>query len=76
MYTLTQCTSHYMSELPVSEAFIIALLGGLTGVLGMSLTCCLKSRCSHIKMCCIECDREVIPVTELNSVIVRPTSAV
>ena len=60
-----------MSELPVSEGFILAIFGGICAILAGILTCGLRSRCSRIKICCIECDRDVIPSTELNGVSVN-----
>ena len=57
-----------MSELPVSEGFIIAIIGAMGALLAGILTCGLRSRCSRIKICCIECDRDVIPSTELNGI--------
>ena len=50
-----------MSEfaLPVSESFLIGVLGMLAGLCGGCLTCLLRSRCSKIKFCGIECERNV-----------------
>ena len=60
-----------MSELPVSESFMITIFAGFAGVLAGVLACGLKSRCSRIKCCCIECDRNVIPPDQLNNVRVE-----
>ena len=60
-----------MSQLPVSEGFIIAIFGGVGATLAGILACGLKSRCSRIKCCCIECDRDVIPSRDLNGVTVE-----
>ena len=57
-----------MSELAVSEGFIIAMFAGLSALIAGVLACALKSRCSRIKCGCIECDRDVIPVASLNNV--------
>ena len=54
--------------LPVSESFIIALVGGVSATFALLLSCLLKSRCYRVRICCIECDRAVIPSTELNNV--------
>lgn len=59
-----------LSELPVSEGFIIAIFGGMGALLAGILACGLKSRCSRIKCCCVECDRDVIPARDLNNVSV------
>lgn len=42
------------------NAFLLTIVGGLGAGLGVLLSYFLKSRCSHIKMCCIDCDREVV----------------
>lgn len=60
-----------MSELPVSESFILTLCGLMTGFLGATLTFLLKSRCSEIRCCGIYCKREVIPANELESVAIQ-----
>ena len=67
-----------MSEdMIVSESFIIACIGIACGALGGVLTCALRSRCSKIKCCCIECDRQVLTAAEMrNTNIEIPTSAV
>jgi len=48
-----------MSELPVSETFLIGCIGLIGGMCGGFLTFLLRSRCSKIKCCCIECERVV-----------------
>ena len=60
-----------MSELPVSESFILTLCGILTAFVGATLTFCLKSRCSEIKFCGVYCKREVIPASELDNVSIE-----
>jgi hypothetical protein len=49
---------------PVLSNFIImciaSSIGGLTALIGAFGACCIKSRCTHIKSGCIECDRSVI----------------
>ena len=61
--------------LPVSEGFILALFGGFVGFVGGILTCALKSRCSRIKCCCVECERDVLPPADLNTATIEmPTT--
>ena len=55
-------------SLPVSESLILTGFGMLIGMVGGICSCILKSRCSTIKCCGLELQREVIPATELNSV--------
>jgi len=54
----------------VNSAFVLTLLGlfgaGLSGI----AMCVLKSRCTTIKCCCIQCERSVLSeqaVTELSA---------
>ena len=57
-----------MSELPISESFLITIIAAIGTLIAGILACALKSRCSRIKCCCIECDRIVIPPSELNQI--------
>lgn len=57
-----------MSSLPVSESFIIAVAGCVTASFGIFLSCLLKSRCYRIRICGIECDRQVVQPEDLNHV--------
>ena len=41
-------------------AFLLTVIGGATGVVGMLLTYFLKSRCSRIRCCGAECLRDVV----------------
>ena len=49
---------------PVLSNFIIMLaascIGGVTALIGAFSTCCIKSRRTHIKSGCVECDRNVV----------------
>ena len=49
---------------PVLSNFIIMLtascIGGVTALIGAFSSCCIKSRCTHIKSGCVECDRDVV----------------
>ena len=60
-----------MSELPVSEGFLLSAGAMLVGVIAGCLSCILKSRCSSIKCCGIELKRDVIPPSSLDSVNVE-----
>ncbi len=51
--------------MPVSEGFILAIVGVASGLCGAFLSFLLKSRCSKIKMCCVECERNVIEAKDL-----------
>lgn len=57
-----------MSELPISEGFLLSAGAMIFGCFAGLLTCILRSRCQKIKFGCIECERDVIPSTDLASV--------
>ena len=59
-----------MSELPVSESFLIGCIGLIAGMFGGFLTCVLRSRCVRIKCCGIECERQ-LPNDEPEAIDVR-----
>jgi len=61
------------ASFPLSESFIITIVGAFLGCISGMLACILKSRCSKIKCCGIECNREPIPVAELDNVVVDMT---
>jgi hypothetical protein len=48
-----------MSELPVSESFLITCIGLFAGICGGVLTCILRSRCVKIRCCGVECERQI-----------------
>ena len=60
-----------LSSLPVSEGFLLSAVAMMVGVFAGCLSCILKSRCSSIKCCCIELQRDVIPAADLNAVQVE-----
>ena len=46
--------------LQTHENFVLTLVGLLGAGVGILLTYFLKSRCKHIKCCCLSCDREPV----------------
>jgi len=54
-----------------NEAFLLTIVATLSGMFGLLLNTCIKSRCSVIKLCGLECIRQPIPVEELNNVNVE-----
>jgi hypothetical protein len=62
---------------PVLSNFIIMCIassnGGLTALITAISACSIKSRCTHIKSGCIECDRSVID--EDNELYSQPAPA-
>jgi len=58
-----------------NEAFLLTLVASASGMLGLLLNTCIKSRCSAIKLCGLECIRQPIPVEDLANVnIVNPNN--
>ena len=54
----------------LDDTFILSLIG-LIGAGGLYLlTFFLKSRCRVINCCCLRCERDVIPPTDLNNVVI------
>ncbi len=54
-----------------NEAFLLTIVATLSGMFGLLLNTCIKSRCTAIKFCGLECIRNPIPVEELNNVNVE-----
>lgn len=54
------------SSLPVTETFLITITTGVLGALSGLCVCMLKSRCTKIKCCGFEVDRDVIPARDLS----------
>jgi len=54
-----------------NEAFLLTIVATLSGMFGLLLNTCIKSRCTNIQFCGFSCVREPIPVEELNNVNVE-----
>ena len=54
-----------------NEAFLLTIVATLSGMFGLLLNTCIKSRCTAIKFCGLECIRNPIPVEELNNVNIQ-----
>lgn len=52
----------------LDDTFIISLVGIVGGSCVYLLTFFLKSRCRVISCCCLRCERDVLPPSELNNV--------
>ncbi len=57
-----------------NEGFLLTLVATLSGMIGLLLNTCIKSRCTAIRFCGLECLRQPIPVEELNNVNVENTN--
>ncbi len=53
------------------EAFLLTIVATLSGMFGLLLNTCIKSRCTNIQFCGFSCIRDPIPVEELNNVNVE-----
>lgn len=51
-----------------NASFVVVLLGMLGACGAGVLSFILKSRCRTISCCCIKCERDVIPVRDLNTI--------
>ncbi len=45
----------------VTESFLLTVIAGGFAFLGAFLMCLLRSRCTTVKCCCVQCDRDVLP---------------
>jgi hypothetical protein len=55
----------------INEAFLLTVVATLSGMFGLLLNTCIKSRCTNIQFCGFSCVRQPIPVEELNNVNVE-----
>ncbi len=56
-----------------NAAFLLSALGIIAGCGGGLLAYMLKSRCSSIKCCCVECIRQPLTTQELEMVTTQST---
>ena len=56
------------NDQPFSEAFYITLFGMFGASLALLLRACLSSRCSSIKCCGQECEREVLTNVDVSAI--------
>lgn len=54
--------SEDLQDLGINATFILTMTGMIGTGFGVLLTYFLKSRCSKIKCCCVECERDTIPL--------------
>ena len=66
-----------MAVLPdwFDDTFIITILGLAGGCFTYLLTYFLKSRCTLVRCCCFQCERQVLEGADLANVEVVSTSA-
>jgi len=56
------------------SGFILTFAGAISVSVGMVLTYFLKSRCSRVKCCCIELDRNVVELDSTQIEIQNPNN--
>ena len=66
-----ECVKDTPSFVKESEGFLLTIVATISGIIGLLLQTCIKSRCTNIKLCGLECIRQPIPVQELNNVNVN-----
>jgi len=49
------------------SAFVVSLTGIFSGLVGLTLSFFIKSRCTSIECCCIKCDRNVVEITRTDT---------
>ena len=60
-----------MTTLNDNQILAIIVGGFISTIFIRVLTFVIKSRCSKIKCCCVECERDVINQANLNNTIIR-----
>jgi len=40
------------------SSFWLTIAGIVSGLFGLLINACIKSRCKMVKLCCLECDRD------------------
>jgi hypothetical protein len=65
--------SDFSAFIEQNDGFILTFSGLMGTGITLCLMCILKSRCSYIKCCGVECKRNVIPTEELNNIRVSTT---
>ncbi len=63
-----ECVKDTPSFVKESEGFLLTIVATISGIIGLLLQTCIKSRCTNIKLCGLECIRQPIPVEELDNV--------
>ena len=58
-------TDQTTGTLPVSESFILSVIGATGALISIIFASMRKSRCNQIKCFCFECNRDVMSKEEL-----------
>ena len=65
---MSECRCDASNFIQSNEGFLLTIVASFSGMVGLLLNTCIKSRCSAIKFCGLECIRQPIPIEELNNV--------
>ena len=55
-----ECVKDAPSFIKENETFLLTVTATVSGIIGLLLSTCLKSRCTNIKTPCLSCDRTPI----------------
>ena len=76
--SVIQIISEYKGDPPdfldKHGAWVLTIVGVATGCVGTLLAYFLKSRCKKIKLCGLECDREVVALEPQNVEVTSQTA--
>ena len=51
-------------DLTTKAIFISSLLLSIGGLIALTSEACRRSRCTKLDLCCVKCDREILPADE------------
>ena len=63
--------SEFLQDLGINATFILTMTGMIGTGIGVLLTYFLKSRCTMVKCCCMECTRQPIDLQPSSIEIVQ-----
>lgn len=61
-----ECVKDSPSFIKENETFLLTITATISGIIGLLLSTCIKSRCSEIKCFGVFCKREPIPLNSNN----------
>ena len=52
-----ECVKDNVSFIKENEGFLLTIVATVSGIIGLLLSTCMKSRCTNIKTPCLSCER-------------------
>ena len=52
-----ECVKDNVSFIKENEAFLLTVVATISGIIGLLLSTCMKSRCTNIRTPCLSCER-------------------